>query len=231
MIMQYLVDAIYVLIAVIVVVIFAKRGLFESVFRFGRHIAAGLISYLVGPMVSGYICSNWIYDAVVEIVSKSMGAFLANSAESFNVASIIDSLPFLVKQFVDTAMVEQEYGAFIENFDVIADDLVATVATPLSSILSNLIAYVAVYFAALLLLWMVFKVLNGVFKLPVLKTINGLLGAVLGVVTAVLLLAELTWLLTFVLGLVGFDTPFAQYVSSSRLFTFFGEWEIFGFLN
>ena len=231
MIMQYLVDAIYLLIAVIVIVVFAKRGFFESVFRFGRHIAAGLISYFVGPTVSAFISSKWIYNGIFNVVSNSVEAFLVNTAESFDLASLVDSLPFLVKQFVDPAALEEKYGAVIENFGVVADDFAASVATPLSNILSNLIAYAIVYVAALLVLWVVFKILNGVFKLPVLKTVNGVLGALLGVVTSILVLAVLTWILTFVLGIVGFETPFAQYVGSSRLFTFFGEWGLFGFIN
>ena len=126
---------------------------------------------------------------------------------------------------------EEKYGATIENFGVVADDFAASVATPLANILSNLIAYAAVYLVAMLALWVVFKVLNGIFKLPVLNAINAVLGAILGVVTAILMLAVITWILTFVLGVVGFDSSFSQYVSASHLFTFFGKWEIFGFLN
>lgn len=231
MVMKYLVDAIYLLIAAIVVIIFAKRGFFESVFRFGRHIAAGLISYFVGPTVSGFISSKWIYDGIFNVVSRNVEMFLVNTAESFDLASLVDSLPFLVRQFVDPAVLEEKYGAVIDNFGTVADDFAASVATPLASILSNLIAYVAVYFAAMLLLWVVFKVLNGIFKLPILNVINSVLGAILGVVTAILLLAVLTWILSFMSGVIGFDSPFSQYVGESRLFAFFGEWEIFGFLN
>lgn len=230
-VMKYLVDAIYVAIAVTTIIVFAKRGFFESVFRFGRHIAAGLISYFVGPTVSDFISSKWIYNGIFNVVSNSVEAFLVNTAESFDLAALIESLPFLVKQFVDPVALEEKYGATIENFGVIADDFAASVATPLASILSNLIAYAAVYLVAMLALWVVFKVLNGIFKLPVLNAINAVLGAILGVVTAILMLAVITWILTFVLGIVGFDSPFSQYVSASHLFTFFGEREIFGFLN
>lgn len=230
-VMKYLVDSIYVLIAVLMVTVFAKRGFFESVFHFGRHIAAGLISYFVGPTVSGFISSGWIYNGIFNVVSEKMEAFLVNTAGSFDLAALIDSLPFLVKQFIDPAVLEERYGATVGNFGVVADDFAASVATPLSNIISNLIAYAAVYLVAMLALWVVFKVLNGIFKLPVLNFINGALGAVLGVLAAILTLAVITWVLTFVLGLVGFDSPFSQYVSASRLFAFFGEWEIFGFLN
>lgn len=230
-VMKYLVDVIYVVIAAVTVIVFAKRGFFESVFRFGRHIAAGLISYLVGPTVSAFISEKWIYNGISDIVSKSVETFLVNAAESFDLAALIESLPFLVKQFVDPAVLEAQYGATVENFGAVAHDFAASVATPLANILSNLIAYAAVYLVAMLALWVVFKVLNGIFKLPGLSFINGALGAVLGVITAILMLAALTWILTFLLGVVGAESPISQYVEPSRLFAFFRKWELFGFLN
>lgn len=230
-VMKYLVDGIYVLVAVVMIAVFAKRGFFESVFRVGRHVAAGLISYFVGPTVSGFISSKWIYDGIFNVVSEKLETFLVNTAESFDLAALIESLPFLVKQFIDPAALEEKYGATVEGFGTVADDFAASVAMPLSNIISNLLAYTAVYLLAMLALWVVFKVLNGIFKLPVLNVINGVLGAALGLIAAILTLAVITWILTFVMGLVGFDSTFSQYVSASRLFVFFGEWEIFGFLN
>ena len=231
LVVKYLIDALYVLIAATVIIILTKKGFFESIFRFGRYIAAAVVAYCVGPIVSQFISSKWIYPGIFNVVSEKLRTFLEATAGALDLTAIIDALPFLVKRFIDPAALEAKYGATVENFGVIADDFAASVATPISNVLSNLIAYVGVYFVALLVLWLVFKILNGVVKNSGLKWINGLLGALLGVVTAVILLAVFTWILSFILGMIGFDTPFAQWVGESYLYRFFWEREIFGFLN
>ncbi len=228
---KWIVDILYVAIFVITVIVFAKRGFFESVFRFGRYIAAGLISYLVGPSVSGFISSKFIYNGIFNAVSNSVESFLNNTVGAVDLATLIDSLPFFIKQFVDPAALQEKYGATVDNFGVVADDFAASVATPLSNIISNLIAYALVYVVALLVLWILFKILNCVFELPILKTINVILGALLGIITAILMLAVLTWVLNLIMGIVGYESGFASAVSRSWLHEFFTNWELFDFWN
>ncbi len=230
-VMKYVVDALYIIVGVTTIASFAKRGLFESVFRFGRHIAAALISYLVGPAVSRYFSSRWIYAGIFDSVSQSLHSLVDSTAGALDLQTVIAALPPSVKMFIDPAAMEEKYGSTIENMSVLVEDFAASVSTPLSNIVSNLIAYILVFVLAMLVLWIVFKILNGVFHLPILHAINTSLGAVLGFIAAILLLAVITWLLHLVLGLLGSDSVITQCVMQSRLYSGFSKWELFGFVN
>ncbi len=220
---RLLVDAIYLAVAVITVVIFIKRGLLDAIFRFGRYIAAILISYFAGPHVGDFIFSKVLYRGIFGAVSNSVESFLMNTAGSVDIDSLVESLPFLIQRFVDVGKMKAKYGDAVDNFGVVADDFAASVATPIAEVLSNVLAYILVYFVSLLLLWVVFKLLDKLFQEKSLNAVNSILGGIFGILVAMLLLIVLTWIINLILALVGFDSDIAEYIGKSRLYSFFGN--------
>lgn len=221
--LRFVIDALYVILAVVTVIVFTKRGFIDSVFRFGRTIAAGILAYFFGPRLSDFIYEKLIYRGILGLVTEKIEAFLMSTAEAINIEGMIDALPFLVKQLIDADAIKEKYGVTEGNFEEIAADFAASVSQPISSLLSNLIAYVAVFFVALLLLWIVFKILDGLFKLPGLNAINKVLGAILGVIAAGLLLAALTYVLGVLVGVFGSTSMLNQLVEASTFFRVFNN--------
>ncbi len=220
---RLLVEAIYLAIGITTVIVFIRRGFVESVFRFGRYIAAIIISYFAGPHVGDFIFSKFLYKGIFGVVSNSVESFLMNTAGSVDIDSLVDSLPFLIQKFVDVGKMKAKYGNAVDNFGVVADDFASSVATPIAEVLSNILAYIVVYFVALLLLWVVFELLNKLFRVRALNVVNSILGGVCGILVAMLLLIVLTWIINLILALVGFDSDIAEYVGQSRLYSFFGN--------
>ena len=226
-VLEYAVDLLYMILAVVTVAIFTKRGFIESVFRFGRSITAGVICYFAGPHVSKLIYDKLIYRGIVDFVSEKVEQFLINAVGSVDVQSLIDGLPFFVKQLVDRESMEAKYGNAVGNFEAVAHDFAETVSQPLASLLSNLIAYVLVFLASMLLLFILFKVLDGIFKLPILNAINKTLGFIFGVLATCLLLAAITFLLGVLVGILGSTSTLKQLIEMSHLFRFFNNLSIF----
>ncbi len=222
-VVRLLVDAIYLAVGIITVVVFIKRGFVESVFRFGRYIAAVVISYFAGPHVGDLIFSKILYKGLFGVVSNSTESFLMNTAGSVDIDALVDSLPFLIQKFVDADKMKVKYGHAVDNFGTVADDFAATVATPIAEVLSDILAYILVYFAALLLLWVMFAILNRIFRARALNVVNGIFGGIIGVLVAVLFLIVLTWIINLILALIGFDSEIAEYVGKSRVYSFFGN--------
>ena len=226
-VLKFLVDLIYVILAVTTVIIFTCRGFIDSVFRFGRTIMAGLICYFVGPVVSDLIYEKLIYNGILEFVSERIERFLVETVGSIDIQGLIDSLPFIVRQLVDREEITARYGDSVEGFDEIAADFAESVASPLSALLSNLIAYVAVFLLSMLALFLAFKLLDGIFKLPVLNAINKTLGCILGVAAAFLLLGAITFLLGLLVGVLGSTSTLKQLIEMSALFRWFSGLSIF----
>ena len=226
-VLKYAVDLLYIILAVITVVIFTKRGFIESVFRFGRSITAGLICYFVGPHVSKLIYDKLIYRGIVGFVSEKVEQFLTNAVGSIDVQSMIDGLPFFVRQLVDRESMEEKYGSAVGSFETIAHDFAETVSQPLSSLLSNLLAYVLVFLVSMLALFILFKILDGIFKLPILNAINKTLGFIFGLFATGLLLAAVTFVLGILVGILGSTSTLKQLIEMSQLFRLFNDLSIF----
>lgn len=221
--LRYVIDVLYIVVAVITVAVFIKRGFIESVFRFGRTITAGILAYFFGPRVSDVIYEKLVYRGIFDWVTERVEAFLTSTAEAVNLDGLIDSLPFLVKQLIDAEAIKEKYGVEGGSFDAVASDFAASVSEPISSLLSNLLAYTLVFFAALLVLFLLFKILDGLFKLPILNAINKTLGALLGVLAAALLLAALTYVLGVLVGIFGSTSMLNQLVEASKFFRLFNN--------
>lgn len=226
-IFQYIVDAAYVIAAIAIVCVFAARGFFESVFRFGRYIASALISYSFGPVLSGFLYRKWIFNFIAVPVAEKISNLLSNTIGSVDVDSMLDTLPAIMQKLVDVEALKEKYGTTVENIDGMAEDFAASVSAPLAGLLSNLIAYVSIFFLSVLLLTLLFKLLNHVFELPGFNFVNHLLGAVLGAVAALLTLAAITWVLGVFISLFGSSGKLAEFAESSKIFGFFRDLDVF----
>lgn len=224
---NYIIDVAYIAIALITVVIFAKRGFVESVFRYGKTLFAGYISYAVGPAVSNFIYEKYVYSGVYSRVYEKVNALLISAAERVDVESLIDNLPFIVKQFVNTDDLKSLYGDTMVNIEASAKSFSASASAPLSSVISNMTAYVLVFLTAVLVLSLLGKLLDLIFKLPVLRTVNSVLGLLLGVGAAFISLAAITYAIRVLTGFFGNILSLQTLSESSILFGVFDRIHFF----
>ena len=93
------------------------------------------------------------------------------------------------------------FGSFLddteEKIESAKNDLIEQAAESTTSSVINILSIVILYIAIRIALFFVLKIINAIFKLPVLKSINRLAGALIGVVNALfivyILCAGLIW--------------------------------------
>ncbi len=232
MIWNYAVDIFYVVLAIAIVVLFACKGFFAAIFHFGRYIAATVLAYTFGPMLSRFLYQKWIFSWIAVPVAEKVENFLNNTVGSVDIEGLVESLPALVKQFADVDALTAKYGATVDSFHEVAGDFSATLAAPLASLISNAIAYLAIFFVSVLLLKLLFFLLNKFFDaIPILKAINHILGAALGVLTAFLALAAITWLLGLLISLFAGSEWLLHLAENSKLFGVFQELNFFNLFH
>ena len=224
---KYLLDLIYVAVAILTVFIFTKRGFVESVFKYGRTLMAGILTFLLGPVVGDIIYEKFVYNSVYGFVSDKMGQIVNSAADKVDVNSIIDGLPLLVKQFLNPSDLEAKFGNTITNIEQSAQEFAGAVSEPISNVISNLIAYIIVFLVSLLILLVFGKLLDLIVKLPILNTINTVLGFILGVGSAFLLLAIITYALSLIIRAFGDILSLQTLSSSSYLFGLFDRLHLF----
>ena len=98
--LNYLIDVIFLLIAIITVIVFTKRGFVQALFDHGKKIMAVIISYVFGPKVGEFIYDKFIYGRIYSWISSKIDAVFNSLHDKISTESAIDEVPFIVKQFV-----------------------------------------------------------------------------------------------------------------------------------
>lgn len=171
--MYIILDIIVVLILGLTVYTVTKRGFVKTVFDFGSLIAAIIISKIFSPALS-----EFFYDSLYSRISTAIGNGLR---------SLLDTggLPDNLEIESLTALFEK-YN--IELKEIIPNDsteaTVQFIAQNIVSLLAYALSFILIFIVSLVALKIIALLIDGVFKLPVLKTINKGLGFVLGIISA-----------------------------------------------
>ena len=221
--LEHLIDIAYLIIGIVVICIFGKRGFVKSFFKYGRGFLSGYAAYKLGPVVGKYIFDKFIFNGVCQWVSSKIETALRALTGKIDVDKMIDSTPFIVRQFVDSETLKQELAAKLENTEATVLDIAPAIAEPFSNVVSNLIAYVLVFLVALLVLTLIGKLFELIAKLPILRGVNTILGIFFGIASAFILLSAITYILSILIGIFGNILYLEELSKSSYLFGFF-DW-------
>ena len=166
-------DALLVLILGISTWIAAKKGIFKSVYKLSSIvltiIAVVLLSGPVGNMVEssglGIKIDQMVYTGLIadKEYDKDLGKMVSTGEEEN-----VSGLP----EFVNEA---------------VANAAESAVVPAISEIVKKLVCAIIIYLVAKLLLFLIFLFIDGMFKLPLLKSANKMLGAAAGLVSGLLI--------------------------------------------
>lgn len=151
----------------------AKKGIFKSVYKLFSIvltiIAVVLLSGPVGNMVEssglGIKIDQMVYTGLIadKEYDKDLGKMVSTGEEEN-----VSGLPEFVSDAVSTAAE-------------------SAVVPAISEIVKKLVCAIIIYLVARLLLFLIFLFIDGMFKLPLLKSANKLLGAVVGLISGLLI--------------------------------------------
>lgn len=178
-------DCIFVAVAAIIILISAKRGFIANLLRSTKWILSFVFAYFFGTRVGSLFCEWFLGDAVRNFVYGKVDAIYREAETAFGAEQVLQKLPsFLISDDL-RAKLEAAEG----NGEQLVSSFTDSIATPVSTLLSNILGYVAVFLVSLILLWILVKVLDGLMEhIKLLGTINTILGFVWGVLLSAMLL-------------------------------------------
>ena len=198
-------DIIIALICGIIIIKDAARGFIKSFMTFARTILAFLLAYIfnapLARLLSGKLFYNfsrrWIYDA---FCSTNIGE------DQYALYQLFDGIPnwftnLTVSSGVESSMVDEyfvnETPATMEVLNQMSDSL----GSALSSLISTIVSFIIIFILAEIVFGILGALLNKIGKLPMLKFINILLGASIGVVVSAvvawLICKGVSWIINF----------------------------------
>ena len=205
--MKYFLDISLLVLITLTVVLCWKKGFVRSVFGVAKNLMAIIITYMLGSTVSGWFSKHLITDKVTVFVHDRLLAMFEAGAQSFDLTHVLDNIPswvatFLQKAGLDADALAGKLAGLTEADASTLEELTASLAAPITQMISDFLGYTLVFLVSLLALTILAYLLTKIADLPVIRNVDHLLGLALGVVCAILYASAYTLLLFAVLSMV-----------------------------
>lgn len=176
-------DIILIAIAAVLVIIGIRRGIARTLLNLLSVAVSGVLAYFVSK-----IAANWVYSSYIsQTVTKSVTDTVSGSARNAEIISqeAIDQLPEFIKALLRAFGIQPDSfagsaaKAATESSGAIAQTVDNTIAPVVTAVLSVL-SFVLLFVILLIVCKFISRKLVHVFELPVINSLNRLLGGVLG---------------------------------------------------
>lgn len=183
-------DAAVVLIFISVIYRAYKKGFVRTVVGLAGTIAAYIAAFLFCHPVGDWIDSTFMR----KYVNNTIDSFAANNGAA-NPGLYSTAANGSVSSFDIANEILSQFGAKV------TDALITAVSVPLSTLISRSIAFFIILAACMFVVGIITHMLNAIFKLPILGSLNAIAGAAVGVIEAVVILAILSTLMSLILSM------------------------------
>lgn len=220
--MAYIIDIILIAVFAFIVAFAVKKGFA----KIALNLAATVLSYITA-YIFGKPAAELLYDkAVRAIIEKALAERIEKSSAGdilTQTKGIIEALPEGLMKLAEkigfnaTAAVES-----ISNTDVSAKGISAAVTEsvlkPMIVVLLTVLCSIIIFILASIIFGFLAKLINKVFKMPLVKNVNRFLGGVVGIIQGVIILFVICSAFYFFGGLLG--GKMAGYIDNSLIIKF-----------
>ncbi len=207
--MNILVDILIVAIPIVAIIWGYRRGFAKTAVHLIGMVLAVIVALALSPKAAEMVFDLGIAEGLTESIVSEVPELDTTSIEE-GVQAAVDGLPdflgsFIQQQAWDPVKVVQHVSASLEAGDAtlqerIAETIVIQVIRPLCLPLLSIICFLILWIVLAIVVRILAHVTNGVFKLPVLKTLNQTAGAIVGGVFGVILMLVAVMVLQAIAG-------------------------------
>lgn len=189
--MSLILDGIILIVCAAAVILGTKRGFIKSVMGVCTLLAALIFAYAFTPPLSAVIREQPFIRSISASITDTIKSLSENDSGRYDLDRLFDEMPDAFRQIIDryeadevelTETVPAEPDAEESDVDLLSD----LIAEPAAKTISGVLAFLALFVSAVIVLKLLTWVLDLIFQLPVLKTANSMLGFLFGVLAALL---------------------------------------------
>lgn len=176
--MNYLLDGAIILIIVLTIYLYYRRGFVKAVLGVGKTLLSFICSAIFGHSLGEILAESYFDSKITDMIYNT----LIKQEASVDIDNIPSSLALVAEKCgvdVDSILKGSSTHDWQQNFATQA-------GTAISSVVSMLLGYVLVFIVAYLVFLIGSFVLGSIVELHVLKTIDRLLGMCLGAMCAII---------------------------------------------
>lgn len=228
--MSFFLDALLIVICLAIIIVSTKRGFVRSLLGLVSKIVALIAAYTFTPALASFLKTRYILDSLVGNIQTTLRQYVFVNGE-YNFSALTENIPdgvsnLLSRYGVTSEKLSESISSAQSGGEEALRSVSRAIADPVASMISTAAAFILIFFAACLVLWIVTAVINAAFKLPVLNTANTVMGFVFGVCSAVIVMfaySTLVSVLVSSLGAISQDRFGAHVIESTLLVKFFSQ--------
>ena len=188
--MYIAIDVILAAIIAAVVIGAVKRGFIRSVFQLGTTVAAIVIAVIFYKELSDYFLNAFVFEKTTEYIGGFLENFAADISAAADFSAIAAALPEQVHSTAELLgiNVEEVLEKYISADSLISTDALSeSISLSVATVISNILAFAALFLGSLIVLNLVCFILDKLAKLPLLNGTNRFLGLIFGALEGIVL--------------------------------------------
>ena len=191
--MNYIFDIFLLLVLILATAISTKRGFVRSVWASVTIIGSFVVAYAFGPDLGEYFCLDYILPRVTEYTFEIISGMISSTAGTYNISEFFTSLPEEFVLLAESCGASLEYleKEFISSIAISQEslyDMANAIALPVSRTLSHAVGIIITFFASVIVLTIIGLIVKIISKIPIIKTLDGILGFALGIIKGVVII-------------------------------------------
>jgi len=210
-------DVVFLVVFVLFVFLYAKRGLIKSIVHFFKTLLAFVAAFLFGGAVGDFLREAFIGNAVNRFVYDKIHSMYESTTAGLSAEEILEAFP----AFLRTDSVREALIACEGSGEAMIQSAADAVSNPIATAISNVLGYIGVFLVALIAFWIVAVILTKIIeKISVLGFLNTVLGGVFGCLIALVVLFVAASVIKLFFGgsSVYEDSVFVKLLGNSSLF-------------
>ena len=238
--MSLLFDILLIVIFLLCIYAGVKKGFVHSVMNFVSFIVAFLTAWKLSPGLGDYFRETIFDEKLTKNVSEAIGTILHNGLGTLGLDNLFADKPPAFMDIVNRyhssiTELEDYYNIQVASGSAVLEKRVSEfIALPVSRVLSSALAFLGIFLAVSLVMWLITLLLDLIFKLPVLNAVNRIMGFLLGAVCGILNVWAISLVLKALVPVLGalFPQLFrAELFENSMLFNLIYEFNPFVYLG
>lgn len=197
-------DIFFLAFAVLTIFIARKKGFVLTLLDFAAFFLAVFLAIPVSGWLAEGVYNTFISQSVVTALESQLPSAASSAEIAAQVNAVLNDFPDFVTAYassigIDISEISRQVSAAGASAGSLAQTVEANIVAPIVTAVCKAIIFVILLIIFVILLKIAARLINQFFKLPVLKTLNGTLGAVLGVLKAAVGIV----IICSVIGLIG----------------------------
>lgn len=184
--MNWVIDIVLASVFILTVVVCAARGFVKSIWWLLRAVLSLGASFLFGHRFGTWLMERFILGKFTDVARASLESIVHENNGSFDISEAFSSMPesfrsLLARFGADASTLQGVYGGSSNSSASDLNALASDIATPVARVVSEALGYVAVFLIVFIVVTVLGWVVRLIAELPVLRSVNHLLGGVFGV--------------------------------------------------